>query len=159
MRITSSRCENRGSVGDYSLDILPIVLRSEGEASVRCLRIPLSNCAEGYHHSRPLLRLPDQPLLLLHSAPNEAVELALPSHVVHDEAKAFKGLAGSVLVLCIGLANVVGFAGLREVPLLRPELHKDPQRLMVRQLPCVIPSCKWMTRGGLHGSVQTRQRT
>jgi hypothetical protein len=104
--------EERGSVGDYSLDILPFVLHAEGEAGVRCLRIPLNNRAEGHHRSRPLLHHPDQPLLLLLSAPNEAAEVALPSRVVDVKAKAFKGLAGSVLIL--GLANVVGFAGLRE---------------------------------------------
>jgi hypothetical protein len=44
--------------------------------------------------------------------------------VVDVEAKAFKGLAGSVFIL--SLANVVGlFAGLREVPVLRPEHYKE----------------------------------
>ena len=71
--------EERGSVGDYLLDILPFVLHAEGEASERCLRIPLSNSAEGDHHSRPLVHHPDQPFLLLLSAPNEAAEVALPS--------------------------------------------------------------------------------
>ena len=32
-----------GSVSDYLLDVLPFVLHAEGEASVRRLRIPLSN--------------------------------------------------------------------------------------------------------------------
>jgi len=48
--------EERGSVGDYSLDILPFTLHAEGEASVRCLRIPLSNSAESDHRSCPLVR-------------------------------------------------------------------------------------------------------
>jgi hypothetical protein len=115
--------EERGSVGDYPLDVLPFVLHAEGEASVRRLRIPLSNCAKGYHGSSPLPHHPSQPLLHLLSALNEAAEVALPSRVVDVEAEAFKSLAGSVLVL--GLANVVGFAGLREVPILKPKLHKE----------------------------------
>jgi hypothetical protein len=36
-------------------------------------------------------------------------------------------LAGSVFIL--SLANVVGFAGLGEVPVLRPELHKEVEAL------------------------------
>jgi hypothetical protein len=97
--------EEWGSVGDYSLDILPFVLHAEGEARVRCLRIPLSNSAEGDHRSRPLVHHPDQPFLHLLSAPNEAAEVVLPSRVVDVEAKVFKGLAGSVFIL--GLAKVV----------------------------------------------------
>ena len=31
--------EERGSVGDYSLDILPFVLQTEGETRIRCLRV------------------------------------------------------------------------------------------------------------------------
>jgi hypothetical protein len=115
--------EERGSVGDYSLDILPFVLHTEGETRVRCLGVPLSNSAEGDHCSRPLVHHPNQPFPLLLSAPDEASKVALPSRVVDIEAKAFKGLAGSFFVL--GLANVVGFAGLGEVPVLRPELHKE----------------------------------
>ena len=135
--------EEWGSVGDYSLDVLPFVLHAEGEASVRRLRIPLSNSAEGYHGSSPLLHHPSQPLLLLLSAPNEAAEVALPSRVVDVEAEAFKGLAGSVLVL--GLANVVRFARLREVPILRPKLHKEVkassigQRLASRACVVAVP--------------------
>ena len=101
---------------------LPFVLHTEGETRVCCLRIPLSNSAEGDHCSRPLFHHPNQPFPLLLSAPNEAAEVALPSRVVDVEAKAFKGLAGSVFIL--SLANVVGFAGLGEVPVLRPKLHK-----------------------------------
>ena len=71
--------EEQGNVGDYLLDILPFVLHAEGEARVRCLRIPLSNSAEGDHRKCPLVHHPDQPFLLLLSAPNEAVEVALPS--------------------------------------------------------------------------------
>ena len=49
----------RGSVRDYSLDILPFDLHAEGEASVRCLRIPLSNSTECDHRSRPPVHHPD----------------------------------------------------------------------------------------------------
>jgi hypothetical protein len=112
--------EEWGSVGDYSLDIMPFVLHTEGEARVRYLRIPLSNSAEGDHCSRPLFHHSNHPFPLLLSAPDEASEVALPSQVVDIEAKAFKGLAGSVFIL--SLANVVGFAGLGEVPLLWPKL-------------------------------------
>jgi len=115
--------EEWGSIGDYSLDILPFFLHAEGEARVRCLRILLSNSAEGDHCSRPLIHHPNQPFLLLLSAPNEAAEVALPSRVVDVEAKAFKGLAGSIFIL--SLANVVGFAGLGEVPVLQPKLRKE----------------------------------
>jgi hypothetical protein len=97
--------EERGSVGDYSLDILPFVLHTEGESRVRCLRIPLSNSAEGDHCSRPLVHHPNQPFPLPLSAPNEAAEVALPSRVVDVESKAFKGLAGSVFIR--SLADVV----------------------------------------------------
>jgi hypothetical protein len=51
-----------------------------------------------------LSTIPTNHLHLL-SAPNEAAEVVLPSRVVDVEAKAFKGLAGSVFIL--GLANVV----------------------------------------------------
>jgi len=101
--------EERGSVGNYSLDILPFVLHAEGEACVCCVRIPLSKSAEGDHCSCPLVHHPNQPFPLLLSAPNEAAEVALPSQVVDVEAKAVDGLAGSVFIL--SLANVVGFAG------------------------------------------------
>jgi hypothetical protein len=108
--------EERGCVGDYSLDIQPFVLHAEGEACVCCLRIPLSNSAEGDHCSPPLVHHPNQPFPLLLSAPNEAAKVALPSRVVDVEAIAVKGLVGSVFIL--SLANVVGFAGLGEVPVL-----------------------------------------
>ena len=117
MRITSSRGEKKGAVLTTTRWTYCHLF------CIRCLRIPLSNSAEGYHGSSPLLHHPDQPLLLLLSAPNEAAKVALPSRVVDVEAKAFEGLAGSVLVL--GLANVVGFAGLGEVPVLWPKLHKE----------------------------------
>ena len=35
--------------------------------------------------------------------------------------------------------------------------HATPYTLMVRQLPCVIPSSEWMTRAGCPGSVPIRQ--
>jgi hypothetical protein len=126
MRIASSSGEKNGAVSAttrWTLDILPFVLHTEGETRVRCLGVPLSNSAEGDHCSRPLVHHPNQPFPLLLSAPDEASKVALPSRVVDIEAKAFKGLAGSFFVL--GLANVVGFAGLGEVPVLRPELHKE----------------------------------
>ena len=45
--------------------------------------------------------------------------------------KPFKGLGGSVLIL--GLANVVRFSGLREVPALQPELHKEVKAMSIGQ--------------------------
>ncbi len=90
--------------------------------------------------------IPSQPLLLLLSTPNEAAEVPLPSRVVDVKAKAFKGLAGSVLVL--NFANVVGFFGLGEVPILRPKLHKEVkassigQRLAGRAVSSQYHGCK-----------------
>jgi hypothetical protein len=57
--------------------------------------------------------------------------------------KAFKVLAGSVLIL--GLANVVRFAGLREVPALQPKFHKEVKAMSIGQClagcACVITVC------------------
>jgi hypothetical protein len=128
-----------GSVGNHLLDILPFVLHAVGEAGICSLRKPLSNHAEGFHRGHPLLHQPSQPLILLLSAPNEAAKVVLPSRVVDVEAKAFKGLASSVFIL--SLANVVGFARLREVPILRPKLHKEVKASSIRQCPDGHTSC------------------
>ena len=90
-------------------------------------------------------------------------------------------MAGSVLIL--GLANVVGFARLREIPSALPAvsaslqyhgskasgivsrildasgIRATPYRLMAKQSSCVIPSCNWMTMGGLPGTVRTKHQT
>jgi hypothetical protein len=50
--------EERGSVEDHSLDIMPFILHAEYEAGICSLKVPLSNSAEGYHRSRPLLHHP-----------------------------------------------------------------------------------------------------
>ncbi len=49
------QCEEWGSVGDHSLDILPFVLQAEGEPGVRRLGVPLSNNAKGLHRRKPIL--------------------------------------------------------------------------------------------------------
>jgi hypothetical protein len=120
-----------------------------------------------------LLHQPNQPLILLLSTPNEAAKVALPSRVVGVEAEAFKGLAGSVFVL--SLANVIQFARLGEVPVLRPELHKEVEASSIGQClaghACVIavprlqdlrdclahPGCKWHQRHPVetHGKAVT----
>ncbi len=96
--------EERGSVGDYSLDILPFVLQTEGETRVRCLRVPLSNSAEGDHCSRPLVHHLGQPFPLLLSAPNEAAEVALPSRVV-DVKEHFEQCLRLTFVVCHGICQ------------------------------------------------------
>ncbi len=61
-------------------------------------------------------------------AASSAVRVAVTATT---KPKPFKGLAGSVLIL--GLANVVRFAGLREVPALQPELHKEVKAMSIGQ--------------------------
>ena len=71
--------KEQSSVGNHSLDIMSFVLHAEGEAGICGLRKLLSNNAEGFHHGHPLLHQPNQPLILLFSAPNKAAKVALPS--------------------------------------------------------------------------------
>ncbi len=108
------------------------------------VRIALSNNAEHLHCVYPLGHQLPQPLLLLLGASNEATQVTLPPWLVNLEAKALKGLAGSVFVL--SLADVVQFSRLREAAVLRPKLHKEVESASIGQCltSCTCIAVPWL---------------
>jgi hypothetical protein len=102
-----------GCVQDHSLDILPLVLQTEGEAIVCHLGVAHCYSAEHFHSTNPLANQLSQPLLLPMGPTNKATQVPLPSQVVDLKANALKSLMGNGFVL--RLAAVVQFARLKKV--------------------------------------------